>query len=400
MISPKALLVSFCLIVMAVSAPAQPGRAAYLLRFDQSGAYLDRFAADSDAVTSQVPIPADAGYNNFVVDEAGGCYLAKYRHDPWYGREISYYDPRAKKISRFIKFKDIFGPRYMILTKNELIVEVCGNDRTRMKSGIVFIDRRTRQITRQLFIQEDNPDLLQANINDLFYDGSGHLLFTSFNIDRYHQDEARNQTRHQDGYGDIYIVDTTSKEIIRRFPVPRDYAFVDGVCRVGNKIYVAALSKGRTRDARGSTPLNKELLVFSFSSGRLIKKIPVSPHPIKLVYDRSVNKIFVRHLPDYEPRDIIEVIDPKTDRIINRIKIGTPLLMFALVKPGKLYLSADKGWPPDSTKPRLVVIDTKTDKIIKRLPGNYTGISQGSFVEYPPPTPSPSGRGRKTRAGS
>ncbi|MFA5113087.1 MAG: hypothetical protein WC529_02190 [Candidatus Margulisiibacteriota bacterium] len=381
MIWPKALLISFCLIVMAASAPALPGRSAYVMRFDQARVYLDHFDLTNDSVSARASIPRDAGYNNFVVDEAGGCYLAKYRHDPWYGREISYYDPQAKKISRFIKFKDIFGPRYMILTKDELIVEVCGNDRTRMKSGLIFIDRRSGKIVRELFIQEDNTALLQANINDLSYDGAGQILFTSFYIDRYYDDAARNKARNEDGYGDVYIVDIAKKAVIKQIPVPRDYTPVDGVCRVGNKIYVAALSKGRTRDARGSTPLNKELLVFSFSSGRLIKKIPVSPHPIKLVYDRSVNKIFVRHLPDYAPRDIIEVLDPKNDRIINRIKIGTPLLMFALVKPGKLYLSADKGWPPDSTKPRLVVIDTKTDKIIKQIPGNYTGISQGSFVD-------------------
>jgi DNA-binding beta-propeller fold protein YncE len=366
-------LLTVCVICLtAAGAPAQPGRSAYVMRFERAGVYLDRFDLTNDAVATRISLPRDAGYNNFVVDEAGGCYLAKYCYGNRYGREISYYDPQRNKIRSFIKFRDIFGPRYMILTRDELIVEVCGNDRTKMKSGLVFIDRRSGKITRELFIQENNPALLQANINDLFYDGSGQLLFTSFYIDRYYDDEAKNRTRHEDGYGDIYVVDVAKKEISKQIPVPREYTPVDGVCRVGDKIYVAALSKGSERDAGGSTPLNKELLVFSFSSGRLIKKIPVSPHPIKLVYDKSVGKLYVRHTSDYEPRDIIEVIDPRTDRIIDRIKIGSPLLMFALVKPGKLYVSAKQG---------LVVINTKTAKIIKQLPGNYAGISQGSFVE-------------------
>jgi hypothetical protein len=56
--------------------------------------------------------------------------------------------------------------------------------------------------------------------------------------------------------------------------------------------------------------------------------------------------------------------------------------MMVVVKPGKIYASYGKNnYPPPYQKPGLLVLDTKTDQIIKRFDGIYSGISEKSFVQ-------------------
>ena len=169
-------------------------------------------------------------------------------------------------------------------------------------------------------------------------------------------------------------MDVKSKRIIKVIKVPRDYLTVDGICDVGDKIYVAALSKGKwTLD--GTAEANTELLVFSLTKGALLKKIKISGHPYKLAYDPSVNKLYVQHMDDRKPRSDVEIIDTTTDKVIGKLTIPSQL-MFSVVKPGKMYITVGENFlTPAHTKPALLVLDTKTDKIIKRIYGDYKGIS-------------------------
>ena len=373
MIGIRQLIVACFSLLLCGGALASPGRPAYVLKYVNNNGYVDIFDTETDTVLQSVRFPAGHEYNNFVVDEKDGCYLARYRLSGSYlGNEIHYYDPDHQKIERYLTLGDAFGPRYMVLTKDQLIVEVNGNSKSRGKSGLLFIDRASRKIAKALYLQRDNPFYLQANINDLFYDGDRYLLITSFYLD--------NDKPTKYGYGDVYVVDITSKEIAKVIEVPRTYAPVDGVCKIKDKIYVAALSKGK-RELSGSAPFNTELLVFSFDQGALIKKIPISPHPFKLTYDRSVDKLYVQHLNDRVLRNDVEVINTLTDRVIGKLTIPGAL-MFAVVKPGKMYVTVGEMlWLKNPVKAGLLVIDTKTDRIIKRIPGVYKGISEKSFVE-------------------
>jgi DNA-binding beta-propeller fold protein YncE len=370
----KLSCLAFCLILLLCGgALAFPGRPAYVLKFTSHNIYLDAFDTETDSAFASVRFPAGYEYNNFVVDEKGGCYLARYHLSGSYlGSEIHYYDPSRKKIERFVDLGDAFGPRYMVLTKELLVVEVNGNNRSRVNSGLIFVDRQTGKIAKTIYLQEGNKYYGQANINDLSFDGERYLLLSSFYLDKIDPNGY--------GYGDIYIVDITSKEIVKIIEVPREYTYTDGVYKIGDKIYLAALAIGK-RASSGSSPSNTDLLVFSFSSGKLIKKIPVSPHPFKLAYDPSVGKLYVQHMDDGKMRADFEIINTLTDQVIGKLTIPGSL-MSSVVRPGKMYVTVgDMLWLKSPVKAVLVVVDTKTDKIIKRIPGQYKGISEKSFVE-------------------
>jgi DNA-binding beta-propeller fold protein YncE len=374
----KKFLAWLVLFLLAGSAPAEPGRFAYLLRFTDSKGYIDKFDTSNDKALETTPIPDDSGYNNFVVDESGNCYIAEYLGVAHYGKNIYYYNSKSKKIEHFLNLGKFFGPRYMVLTTGYLIVEICGSNDHPGKSSILFINRKTKKIS-ELALQETNPKYRQANINDIFYNPiSNRLFLSSFYVE---DDGGKLKISH----GDVYIVDVDRKCFEKVITVPREYKCLDGVANIGDKVYVAALVKGERGDTKdgnmGDGPSNDELLVFSASKGTLIKKIIVSKQPYKLTYDESVGKLYVQHMNDRKPRNEVEVIDVKSDKIIKQLSIPSQL-MLSVIKPGKMYITVGAMFLTSShTKPGIVVLDTKTDKEMKRLYGNYTGISEKSFVQ-------------------
>lgn len=367
MLKKLILFVSLLILIGGVSY-SNHRNFAYLLRHDPDGKnYLVQFDADKDEISKLISIPRGSGYENFIIDEIGGCYISKYATVGEYYKEILYYDISKNKIESFIKFRDIFGPRYMALTEKELMVEVRGSKKDRGKSGLIFIDRKTKKITNEIYIEENNPEYTQANINDIYFDEDKYIFLTSFFVDKLI--DFGNL-----GDGDIYIIDIEKKNIIKRIDIPKIYHPVDGIFNYGDKIYAVALSKGkRIQDA---SPSNTDLLVYSLSKGTLLKKIKVSPMPYKLIYDKSVSKLYVQHMYYYKEKNFVEIINPKTDKIIGRIDIPNSN-MFSLVRPGKIYISVPETYISENNikPPKLLVLDTKSDKIIKTFPGNYFGIS-------------------------
>ena len=349
---------------------------AYALRFQHSKPdCLVRFDVDKNIILKEIELPDDNNFNNFVVDEKGGCFISNYRGIERYGRDIYCYDPEKDKIEKFIDLGDKFGPHQLFLTDKELIAEIEGNDQTHKKGGVIFIDRETKKITGSLFLKEDEPDYVQADITDTFFDGGKYLLLTSFYILR---SKDVNEFLNTRDAGDIYVIDVEKRQIVKIIQVDRQYKLLNGVCNVGDKIYVTAGEFGNTRDEQGLLPPTDEVLVYSLATGELLKKIKVDTRPFNLIYDRSVSKLFVTHRDDSIHNDTVEVIDPKTDDIIDRINIPSRL-MFSVVAPGKMYVSVGKNFLQDHyASPKLLVLDTKTDKIIKEFKGVYTGISLNS----------------------
>ncbi|MFC1767047.1 YncE family protein [Candidatus Margulisiibacteriota bacterium] len=345
---------------------------AYVLRYNPGEpACFVQFDVNKDEIVREIPKPRGKGFNNFIVDEKGGCYIADLRSGKMYGRGIYYYDPVKDKIKRFARLGKIFGPSRMVLTDKELIVQVKGNDRTRSKSGVVFIDRETGRKTGKIFLQEDNPELIQANINNMFFDGEKYLFLASFYQFKVNTIE---ELYEKSDTGDIYVIDVKTKKLVKIIDVDKKYKDLDGICNVDDKIYIAAATKGK-RTKAGILQPNDELLVYSFSTGKLIKKIKITPHARSLVYDKSVGKIYVLHTNDKEHRNTIEIIDVKTDKIIGKLYLRSQL-MFSVVGPGKMYMTVGPAFlRRTTTKPRLLVLDTKTDKFIKQFEGGYQGIS-------------------------
>ncbi len=356
--------------------PALPEDFAYVLRFQPPKPdCLVRFDVNKDMILKEIELPGDKDFNNFVVDEKGGCFISNYRGVELYGRDIYYYDPEKNKIEKFIDLGDKFGPHQLFLTDKELIAEIEGNDKTKGKSGVIFIDRKSKTITGSVFLREDDPHYSQANITDIFFDGSKYLFLATYYL--FKENDLKEFTR-TEFTGDIYVVDIDKKQIVKTINIDSQYKMIWGVCNVGDKVYVSAGEFGNIEDSHCELPTTNYLLVYSLSSGELRRVVNVDPRPFILKYDRSVDKIFVTHRDDRMPHDTVEVVDPKTDDVVDRINIPSRL-MFSVVAPGKIYVSVGKNFLQEHyASPKLLVLDTKTDKIIKEFKGIYTGISLNS----------------------
>jgi len=369
----KALFILLLILIGSYS-PAFAGEYAYVLRFNPGEPeYIVQFDTDKNEIVSKIEVPPHKAFNNMIVDENGGCYISDYFYFSDYGREIYYYDPVDKKISKYIDTGSAFGPHYMALTKDYLIVQVEARDETRGHGGVIFIDRKKKEIVGRVFLRENEPYFRTVNVLNMFYSDSKYVFLTSDYL--IEPDIAKIDMWNCSFNGDIYVVDIDKKELAKTIEIPRDYRYIFGGCNVGDKIYITAATKGsRTYDTDWTS--NRELLVFSIESGKLIKKIPISPHPFYVTYDKSVNKIYVLHRDDKRPQNTIEIIDTLTDKVIGSLEVESQL-MFSVVAPGKMYITQGPSFMHDnkSTLPKLLVLDTKTDKIIKEFEGNYQGIS-------------------------
>ena len=362
----------FILLLLIRSLPAFPEDFAYVLRFGpQEREYLVKFNVTNTKMEREIKLPKDNGFNNIIVDENGGCYISNLRSGDGYFRDIYYYDPEKDAMNKFIDLGDKFGPAEMFLTDKELIVEITGNDRTRVHSGVIFINKKSKEITGSVFPFEDDPYYGQLNINRMFFDGNKNIFLTTFYLFKEKDPESFINTEYT---GDIIVIDVEKKQIAKVIKIDQRYKNINGICNIGGKIYVAAQSKGNLDGTWNKYP-NEELLVYSLEKGELIKTIKISPHPYDIAYDRSSGKLFVTHASDKVQRDIVEIIDPVKDKIIKEIKIPSQL-MFSVVAPGKMFITVGRQFLQETTvSPKLMIMDTKTDKIINEFIGEYTGIS-------------------------
>jgi hypothetical protein len=350
--------------------------AAYVFEYNDRGQdYMVKFDTTTDTTLEKIPLDNDKGFNNMTIDENGGVYLSCFRTADDFCRDIYYYDAKKDRIDHYKDLGKFTGPSYIALTKNDLIVQILGEMfKSPRRGGLVFIDRATGNVTAEIIFEKDPQQYSQADTVMMSYDGKRTIALSSFYCTKF--EDYSSPLGKRLFTGEIYIVDTQLKRTIRVIEVPIEYKYLNGICIVGDKVYLSSFRKGfHDPDAGIDLASNNDLLVFSISSGKLIKKIKISPHPRKLVIDRSVNKIYVMHLDDDEVRDIIEVVDTRTDKVIDRLKIPTLWAMSA-VAPGKLYAVVEpESYNDGADKPHLLVIDTKTDKIIKKIYGNFETVS-------------------------
>ncbi|MCX6827587.1 MAG: hypothetical protein NTV06_10055, partial [candidate division Zixibacteria bacterium] len=232
------------LILLTVSYfPAFAGEYAYVLRFNpEEPECIVQFNTDKDEIVRTIEIPAKKAFNNMIVDENGGCYISDYYYFSDYGRDIYYYDTRENQIKRFMDTGSAFGPHYMALTKDYLIVQAEGRDETRGHGGVIFIDRKKKEIVGQVFLKEDEPYFRIVNVLNMFQGDDKYVfLTTDYLID---QDVAKIGTFECFDNGDIYVIDINKKELFKTIEIPRDYRFIFGGCNMGDKIYIAAATKG------------------------------------------------------------------------------------------------------------------------------------------------------------
>lgn len=369
----SAIFFVLCICLFSGQAPALPSWPAYVLRFNPGEPdMIVKFDTEKDEISKEIRVPDGMGFNYLLTDEEGGCYLAPSRYAEHIVRKLFYCSPTDGAIKELLDLGDIFGPKQMALSNKYLVATVDGNDRALAHNGIVLVDRGSNRVAFRSFPEEGNKDVMQMDVGSIFYDWPGHLYFTSTIYGR-PRNELDNSEKFS-GNGDIYRLDIAGKKMEKFIDVPGEYIYLEGLAVAGNKLYLSAICKGPS-NSRGNHPDNNELLVYDIGSKKLIKKINVATNPNRLAYDPSVKKLYVMHRDSFDTHNELEVIDVTTDKIIKTFDIPSQLMM-SLVRPGKLYISMGPSFlKKGRTEPGLLVIDTKTDTIIKRFSGVYQGLS-------------------------
>lgn len=373
-------------LMFCTAAYAATPEAAYVFEYNTRGPdYIIRFDTTTDTTTEKVELPDNIAYNNMLVDEKGGAYIASFRFTDVFGRDIYYYDHTKKKVEHFANLEEFIGPSFMALTPTDLVVQIVGKAyESPRRGGVLFIDRATRKVTAEVRFKEDLNEYPQADTVLMAYDGKRTIALSSFymvDVPSLETNTPAQNTfaRRRWFTGSIYIVDTQLKKITKKIKVPDEYKYLNGICIVEDKVYLTSFRRGYADPEAGiELASNDDVMVFSISSGKLLKKIKISPHPRSIVIDRSVNKLYVLHLDDEQEQDIVEAIDTTTDKVINRINIPEQV-EFGIVSPGKMYFVAGYArLKKEEIKPRMLVIDTRTDKITKTIYGNFPTVSQNN----------------------
>jgi DNA-binding beta-propeller fold protein YncE len=370
------ILAILAFLILYSAAYAETKDAAYVFEFNNGRPdQIIRFDTATDATTEMVEIAKDKAYNNMLVDEKGGAFIASFRFADMFGRDIYYYDHDKKNIEHFANLGEFIGPSGMALSKDDLVVQIVGKAyESPRRGGVLFIDRNTRKINAAVRLEEDPDIYAQADVNFMTFDGKSTIALSSFYV--MNNPESKLSIRQKDCTGAIYIINTELKRITKKIDVPFEYKYLNGMCIVGDKLYLAPSCNGpKGAVTQSELAINDELLVFSISSGKLIRKIKISPHPLDMVIDRSVNKIYVMHRDDKDDRNNVEVIDPNNDMVIKNLKVPAQVTM-SVVAPGKIYFASGYAiFSKERIKPQLLVIDTRTDKIIKTIYGNFSTVS-------------------------
>ena len=362
----KLLLVVITLVFAIAGSPAFAGDPAYVSRYDSdSSAKLVQFDVETDAAVMLAEIPADNSYKYFTVDEGGGCLISKFMTYSSVGRDIYHLEKNAGKISHYMGLNDSFGPGKILTVSQELVAEIFGDNENPKNGGILFIDRRNKRILNKIIVRPGDPELSQLDIDAMIPLGKNLIALTTSSL-------FRGTPKQHDGYagfGEIIIIDTTARRVKKVISVAKGYYPIDGMAASGDKIYITALTKGRS-NKEGNSSENCDVLVYSLATSKLLKKIRTSPSPLKLVHDKSVNKIYVQHMTG----NIVEVVDTIKDKVIKRLRIPYQA-MLSVVAPGKIYATKGMYSCSGDNEPALLVIDTIADKIIKTIPGNFRDIS-------------------------
>ncbi len=316
----------------------QSNSSAYIYAIHQIA--VDRY------VISQISVETDLITNQFIVTKPYDFLFVDHKNNlllGWmksYGEgknEIDIYDDQKKIIQNFIftqKKRPCFLLQYnknyfVVSNPNGLFIEVYNNQKKLLK--IIKID------TNCLF----TPGTFFINDHKLY------LLANSF------ADINREDTPY------IYIFDLINYQLIEKIDLGN---YCGGGIALSfdkkNKIvYLASLAEGSGKNRKSNTAI----MVFSFPSFELIKKIPVEAICLDIIYQKP--NFFINTGTN------LMVYDIEKQKIIKTF----PLKISYMTKlKNKLYCSFESSSPTNSG---LAIINLINHKILKIIPGFYGPIS-------------------------
>jgi hypothetical protein len=150
------------------------------------------------------------------------------------------------------------------------------------------------------------------------------------------------------------------------------------VAACGPKLYVTAVDETSKEDLKPpeQRKRNKKLFVFSAETLALLKTITIEAIAEQLAYVPVVNRLYIGHASwDEKTPQLIEVLDCEKEKVICKIPVKGFRRM-SYVGNHKLYVSCSGG-PLFGANGSggLLVVDVRTNKIIKKIPGEYAPVS-------------------------
>ncbi|MFA5840185.1 MAG: hypothetical protein WC890_05990 [Candidatus Margulisiibacteriota bacterium] len=145
-----------------------------------------------------------------------------------------------------------------------------------------------------------------------------------------------------------------------------------------NKLYLSAVYTLPMKQKNGETKpeLNNQLFVLDASDLSFIKTISIGVLAEQLTYVSDINRLYIAHASwDERTPQYIEVLDCATDKIIKKIPVKGFRRM-SYVGNHKLYVTHSGGplFGSDGSG-GILVIDVKSNKVIKKIPGEYAPVS-------------------------
>ena len=167
----------------------------------------------------------------------------------------------------------------------------------------------------------------------------------------------------------LYIVDTQTREIIKKKELTPFFKGVQGLKVVGEKVYMGALYKKSYTGKKElvNQDLNKNLFVFDIKTLSLIKKFHLEAMVRKIEYSPDDKRLFVMHQGQLGScKAALTVVDTIHDKPVSLFEIPN-LEEIRYVGCHKLFLV---------THHKLLILNTKTLKIEKEFSGTYWSIAK------------------------
>lgn len=180
-------------------------------------------------------------------------------------------------------------------------------------------------------------------------------------------------------HGRLGIIDLETRQVVRQIDTKQYFGAGEWVAAgPKDRLYVTAVyaSPEEGQKSEAERRLNDKLFVFDAEDLSFIKKIPIGVLAEQLTYVPAVNRLYIAHssLSEQTPQ-YVEVLDCDKDKVVAKISVEGFRRM-SYVGNNKLYISCSGGPLLGSNgESGILVVDVRTNKIIKKISGEYAPIS-------------------------
>jgi len=328
-------------------------------------AFLDQIDLVSDRVVKSIPIDPD--YNSITFLDRDHLILCDTGGAMPYGK-ANIFDLKKEAVSATLEIEGI-GPTLAIPAGGRIFVLTKKNNRlpgSRFRSWTAFeiFDRASLQKIGNIDLREgetvNESVSLSPDGKKLYFIG-WNTLFLPYSAQ-----------------GLIGMVDIGSGKLVKQFDYEKYFGGGRWVAARSDKLYVSASEADPKEDMKPAAErkLNSNLFIFNPDDLSLLKKVPIGILPEQMVYIPALDRLYIGHASlDNRTPQYLEVLDCKNDRVIAKITVSGFRRM-AYVGNNKLYVSCSGGPLFGSNGyGGILVINIKTNKIIKMIPGEYAPLS-------------------------